>query len=76
MDSAFHALMKRQPALRRKAVLALGKKSFGKSFLLLCEVLKQDPSPVIRHEAAFILGATKKQGSGTNLNKFNIDRQI
>ena len=47
-------------AMRRKKLYALPKKS-KKTLHRLVAVLKDDVSPVIRHEAAFLLGATKNK---------------
>ena len=44
---------------RRKKIFAFKKNA--ESFKLLCKILKTDPSPVIRHEAAFVLGNFKEK---------------
>ena len=48
------------PAERRAVVLKL-KPSITKDFATLRSVLQKDPSPVIRHEAAFKLGSSKSK---------------
>ena len=50
-------LKSKNPAIRRKALLAFG----PGSILMLKKFLAHDPSSVIRHEAAFLLGATESE---------------
>ena len=47
----------KNPAVRRKALLVFGRKSFP----VLKKFLMEDSSEVIRHEAAFLLGASKNK---------------
>ena len=50
-------LQEKNPALRRQKLFSLGRNSL-KEFKLS---LANDPSPVIRHEAAFLLGESKNK---------------
>ena len=49
-------IQEKDPARRRKLIFK--KYSSAHSLVLFCEILKNDPSPVLRHEAAFLLGVS------------------
>ncbi len=58
MKSGFSS---KNPALRRRAVLALQIRPPKNAIKLLARALTKDPSAVIRHEAAFVLGALHRR---------------
>ena len=53
-------MKKHSAAVRRQKILALRKEPFKRSFKKICSALRADPSPVVRHEAAFVLGESKR----------------
>ncbi len=53
----------KNPAERRKQVLKIEGKDSEKFYRIISDILKKDSSPVIRHEAAFILGTVKTSQS-------------
>ncbi len=55
--------LEKNSALRRKLVLNLPREKTSKCFALFKKIIKTDPSPVIRHEVAFILGSMKDSRS-------------
>ncbi|MEA2715343.1 MAG: hypothetical protein QOG91_371, partial [Candidatus Parcubacteria bacterium] len=63
MDMTLDSFLGKPAPARRKIVLAIGNKNIGGSFELLCLILEHDPSSVIRHEAAFALGASKRRAA-------------
>lgn len=52
-------LKSENPAIRRLALLKIKRQNIKSCFKILCNILSKDPSLVIRHEAAFILGSSK-----------------
>jgi hypothetical protein len=75
MESRFRELLKKPSVQRRKEIYAIHRAHDPKVFALLCFVLRNDPSPVIRHEAAFLLGALRaKQAVRVLMKAVRVDK--
>jgi len=59
--STKYNLKDKNVARRRASLLSLQSDKSKKNFKTICEAIKKDPSAIIRHEAAFLLGTWKNE---------------